>query len=137
MTSLYRDNWIAQNIVTTIPRDIVRKWYKLKSNVGPEYVDVLEKLESKTQIRQKVLDGMCWGRLYGGAAGIILVKGQNDLSEPLDLDTVMPDSFLGLEILDRWSGIYPDSRLVSNPADPRQNLLKQGVIFCGPFPVCM
>ncbi len=118
LTSLYRDNWIVQNIVTTIQRDIVRKWYKLKSNVGPEYVDALEKLESKTRIRQKVLDGMCWGRLYGGAAGIILVKGQNDLSEPLDLDTVMPDSFLGLEILDRWSGIYPDSELVSNPADP-------------------
>lgn len=117
LTSLYRDNWIAQNIVSTIPRDIVRKWYDVKSNIGPDYLDELAKLERKTQIRQKILDGMCWGRLYGGAAGVILIKGQDDLSEPLDLDSVMPDSFIGLEILDRWSGVYPDSDIVRDPED--------------------
>ena len=118
LTSLYRDNWIAQNIVSTIPRDIVRKWYDVKSNIGPDYLDELAKLERKTQIRQKILDGMCWGRLYGGAAGVILIKGQDDLSEPLDLDSVMPDSFIGLEILDRWSGVYPDGDIVRDPEDP-------------------
>lgn len=118
LTSLYRDNWIVQNIVNTIPRDIVRKWYEVKSGIGPDYLDELARLERKTHLRKKILDGMCWGRLYGGAAGIILVEGQNDLSEPLDLDTVMPDSFMGLEILDRWSGVYPDSELVRDPADP-------------------
>ena len=58
---------------------------------------------------------MYWARLYGGAAGIILIKGQDDMSQPLDLDTVMPDSFLGLQILDRWTGIYPSSELVTDP----------------------
>ena len=118
LTSLYRDNWIAQNIVSTIPRDIVRKWYEVKSDIGPEYLDELAQLERKTRIRQKVLDGMCWGRLYGGAAGIILIKGQDDLSLPLELDAVMPDSFLGLEILDRWSGVFPEGGIVRDPADP-------------------
>lgn len=118
LTSLYRDNWIAQNIVSTIPRDIVRKWYEVKSDIGPEYLDELAQLERKTRIRQKVLDGMCWGRLYGGAAGIILIKGQDDLSLPLELDAVMPDSFLGLEILDRWSGVFPEGDIVRDPADP-------------------
>lgn len=118
LTSLYRDNWIAQNVVSTIPRDIVRKWYDIKSNIGPDYLDAMAKLERKTKIREKILDGMCWGRLYGGAAGVILIKGQEDLSEPLDLDAVMPDSFMGLTILDRWSGVYPDGDIVRDPADP-------------------
>ena len=26
LTSLYRDNWIVQNIITAIPNDMIRKW---------------------------------------------------------------------------------------------------------------
>lgn len=36
------------------------------------------RLERRTQIRKKLLLGMYWGRLYGGAAGVILIKGHND-----------------------------------------------------------
>ena len=117
LTSLYRDHWIVQNIITTIPDDMVRKWYEIKTSIAPEYMDRMTRLERRTKIRSKVLQGMYWGRLYGGAAGLILIKGHNDMSKPLDLDTVYPDSFLGLQILDRWSGIYPESELVTDPSD--------------------
>ena len=122
LTSLYRENWIVQNIIATIPNDIMRKWYTIKSAVGPDYIDRMTCLEQKTQIRKKLLLGMYWGRLYGGAAGIVLIKGHNDMSQPLDLNTVMPDSFLGLQVLDRWSGIFPDGSMVSDPEDPDYGL---------------
>ena len=61
---------------------------------------------------------MYWGRLYGGAAGIMMIKGQDDMSKPLDMDMVTPDSFLGLQILDRWTGVFPSSELVTDPEDP-------------------
>ena len=118
LTSLYRDNWIIQNIVATIPNDMIRKWYEIKSGISQEYIDLLTKLERKTQLRKKLLLGMYWGRLYGGAVGVILIKGQDDLSQPLDLDAVLPGSFLGLQIFDRWSGVYPESELVTDPSDP-------------------
>ena len=108
---------IVQNIVTTIPDDIIRKWYELKTSVNPEYIDKFKRLERKTHLRKKLALGMYWGRLYGGAAGIILIKGQDDLSQPLDLDAVMPDSFLGLQILDRWTGVYPSGQLVTDSED--------------------
>ncbi len=117
LTSLYRDNWIVQNIIATIPNDMVRKWYEIKSRISPEYMSRMSRLERQTQIRHKILLGMYWGRLYGGAAGVILIKGQNDMSQPLNLDTVMPESFLGMQILDRWNGIYPESELVTDPED--------------------
>lgn len=115
LTSLYRDNWIVQNIVATIPNDIIRKWYEIKSSIAPEYIDQMTRLERRTQIRKKILLGMYWGRLYGGAAGLILIKGQDDMSQPLDLDMVLPGSFLGLQVLDRWSGVYPENELVTDP----------------------
>lgn len=118
LTSLYRDNWIVQNIVSTIPMDMMRKWYKLKTGIAPEYLEQMTRLERKTQIRKKLLSGMYWGRLYGGAAGIILIKGQDNMSQPLELDTILPGGFLGLQILDRWNGIYPEGQLVDNPESP-------------------
>lgn len=122
LTSMYRDNWIIQNIVATVPNDMIRKWYRVKSSVTPEQIDQLTKLERKTQLRKKLLLGMYWGRLYGGAVGVLLIKGQENMSEPLDLDLVMPGSFLGLQILDRWSGVYPEGELVQDPSDPDYGL---------------
>lgn len=118
LTSLYRDNWIVQNIVATIPDDVIRRWYELKTSIAPEYIDRFTRMERTTQLRKKLTLGMYWGRLYGGAAGIILLKGQEDMSQPLDLDMVMPGSFQGLLILDRWTGIFPGGEIVTDPADP-------------------
>lgn len=118
LTSLYRDNWIVQNIISTIPEDMIRKWYTVKSNVAPERIDALQRLERKTHLRKSILEGMYWGRLYGGAAAIIMVKGQDDLSQPLDYGLILPGTFLGLQILDRWSGIYPEMGIVTDPSDP-------------------
>ena len=118
LTSLYRENWIVQNIIETIPGDMVRKWYTLKCNVAPEYVDALQRLERKVHLRKSLLEGMYWGRLYGGAAGIIMVRGQDDLTQPLDYDLILPGCVLGLMILDRWSGIYPEMGQVTDPSDP-------------------
>lgn len=122
LTSMYRDNWIIQNIVATVPNDMIRKWYQVKSSITPEQMDQLTKLERKIQLRKRLLLGMYWGRLYGGAVGVILVKGQDDLSQPLDLDAVLPGSFLGMQILDRWSGVYPEGELVKEPSDPDYGL---------------
>ena len=75
LTSLYRENWIIQNIISTIPNDMMRKWYDLRTSVAPEYLKQMTQLERRTQIRKKLLLGMYWGRLYGGAVGGILIKG--------------------------------------------------------------
>lgn len=118
LTSLYRDNWIVQNIVQLVPQDIIRKWFEVKTAADGEYIDAFERVTRRTHLRDKIKDGMSWGRLYGGAVGLILIKGQGDLSLPLDLDTVLPGTFQGLHILDRWSGVFPEGSIVMDPEDP-------------------
>lgn len=118
LTTLYRENWIIQNIVALVPDDVVRKWYEVKTAADPEYIDKLTRLERQTHIKDKVKEGMYWARLYGGAAGIIMIKGQDDLSAPLDLDSILPGTFQGLQVLDRWTGVYPSNQIVTDPDDP-------------------
>ena len=117
LTTLYRENWVVQNIVALVPDDVTRKWYELKTSVNPEYLDKWNRLERKIHLRESIKKGMYWARLYGGAAGVIMIKGQDDMSKPLDMDMVTPDSFQGLLILDRWTGVYPSTSIVTDPDD--------------------
>ena len=118
LTSLYRDNWIVQNIVQLVPQDIIRKWFEIKTAADGQYLDSFERVIRKSHLRNKILDGLSWGRLYGGSVGLILIKGEEDLSLPLDIDTILPGAFQGLHILDRWSGVVPEGSLVMDPEDP-------------------
>lgn len=119
MNTLYRENWIVGKIIDTKPGDMVKNWYKVNSEVSPEMLERLTKIERKTRVKAKILEGLKWGDLYGGAAGIMLIHGQGDiLQEPLDIDSIMPGDFRGLLILDRWSGITPNLEVVTDISDP-------------------
>lgn len=118
LNSLYRDNWVVQNVVGLMVDDMLREWYKLTGPVSPKMQAVLDKTERETQLRTRINEGLRWGRLYGGAAGLIMIDGQEDLSKPLDLDLVFPGSFKGLYILDRWQGIVPNMGLIFEGGDP-------------------
>ena len=118
LNSLYRDNWVVQNVVGLMVDDMLREWYQLKGGVTPEMQDALSRVERDTCIRDRINEGLRWGRLYGGAAGLILIDGQEDLSKPLDTDLIYPGSFRGLYILDRWQGVTPNMDLVFEGGDP-------------------
>lgn len=118
LNSLYRDNWVVQNVVGLMVDDMLREWFRLKGGVTPEMQDALDRAERKTRLRARVNEGLRWGRLYGGAAGLILIRGQEDLSKPLDLDMIYPGSFQGLYILDRWQGVTPNMGLVFEGGEP-------------------
>ena len=119
LNSLYRNDWIATKIIDVIPEDMTKNWYRLTSQVQPDKMEELATLERRTHIRRRILEGLRWGRLFGGAAGIMVIEGQEHmLEEPLDLNLIMPGQFKGLIIADRWSGVYPDSALVQDISDP-------------------
>ena len=112
LNSLYRDNWVVQNVVGLAVDDMLREWYEITGSITPDAAKAIAKLERETRLRARLNEGLRWGRLYGGAAGLILLKGQEDLSKPLDLGMIYPGSFQGLYILDRWQGITPNMGLV-------------------------
>lgn len=119
LNSLYRSNWVVQNVVGIIPDDMTKEWFRPSGSLAPEQIDRMSRVQTETSLREKVNEGLRWGRLYGGAAGIILVRGQEGiLDRPLDLDAVLPGTFAGLYILDRWCGIVPEDGLVTDLSDP-------------------
>jgi len=123
MNSLYRNSWIAKKIINVIPEDMCKNWFSISAELSPEVQDRFDKLEQRTLIKEKIVEGLTWGRLYGGAGAIMLIEGHEDrLDEPLDLEDIMPNSFKGLMVLDRWSGIYPGIELITDISDPEFGL---------------
>lgn len=119
LNSLYRNHWIVRKIVDVIPEDMCKNWIKLNTQIDPGSMTRLEKVIKKTKTKERILEGLKWGRLYGGAVGVILIEGQEDmLAQPLNYDLIMPGSYKGLLILDRWSGISPEAEVISDINDP-------------------
>lgn len=118
LTGLYRSHWIVRRIIDIVSEDMTKNWYKIKSQISPEFTQKIKSLERRVNLRARIIEGLQLSRLYGGAAGIIIIEGQeNILGEPLDYDMIMPGSFKGLVILDRWSGISPELELVADIND--------------------
>lgn len=119
LNSLYRSHWVVQKIINTIPQDMMKNSYDFQSDINPDQIQKISKIIRQTRLHSKILNGLYWGRLYGGAAGIIMIDGEADrMDEPLDLDRVMPGAFKGLLIMDRWSGIMPSADLITDITDP-------------------
>jgi phage-related protein (TIGR01555 family) len=123
LTNLYRENWVVKRLIDVVPEDMTKSWYRIKSQLPPDSKQQITRLERKTLVRKKVLEGLKWGRLYGGAVGVIVIDGHGDiLDQPLNYDMIMPGSFKGLIIVDRWSGVSPSYEIVDNIDDPEFGL---------------
>lgn len=119
LNSLFRDNWVVQNVVGIIPDDMTKKWFAPAGAVGPEHLKELDRVQRVTALRERVNEGLRWGRLYGGAAGLIMIRGQEGmLGQPLELESIYPGTFQGLYILDRWQGVVPGMELVFEGGEP-------------------
>ena len=117
--SLYRSHWIVRKIIDTIPEDMVKNWINITTQLEPDQIKRFDKLQRTTRIQRDILQGLKWGRLYGGAAAVIIIDGHEDiLDQPLDYDMIMPGSFKGLIVGDRWSGITPGETLIEDVSSP-------------------
>jgi phage-related protein (TIGR01555 family) len=119
MNSLYRSHWIIRRVIDTIPEDMTRNWITITTQMDPDMVRRIDKIWRVRKVKSKILQGLKWGRLYGGAVGLIMIEGHQDiLEQPLDFDMIMPGSFKGLMIMDRWSGVSPNLARVDDIDDP-------------------
>lgn len=125
MTALYRDHWIVRRIIDLVSKDLLKNWIDIHTELSPDELKQVNREIRVTSVRKSLLESVKWGRLYGGAAALMLIKGQEDkLEEPLDIEEINPGDFRGLLVLDRWSGIYPELETVDDITSPEFGLPK-------------
>ena len=119
LTVTYRENWLAKRIIDMPSEDMTRAWYKLSTTVPEDDLHDLTRLEARHSVKQELTNAIRWARLYGGSLAVMVIRDEEDrLDQPLDMDTLLPDCFQGLLVLDRAQGIEPSLELVSDLDDP-------------------
>lgn len=98
---IYRGSWIGGVAVDCVADDMTREGLDYTHLNDPHDAEVLNNALVHRGIWDSINEGVKWGRLYGGAIGVMLVDGQKP-DTPLRLETVGPGQFMGLMILDRW-----------------------------------
>lgn len=124
LTALYRNHWVIQTMVNVVPQDMLKNGYDLVTTLSPGDLDKVNSLLRRKKVDTKLYEGLAWGRLYGGAIGVMIINDMQNLDQPIDYDTLMPDCFKGILILDRWVGVNPSSELVTDLDSEELNLPK-------------
>lgn len=108
LITLFRNHWISRRIVEVPAQDMVKAWPRLTSDIEPKDITRIDRALRRTNTKNNVLTGLTWGRLFGGAGGLIVIDGQeNELDQPLDLESVRIGAYKGIIPFDRWAGITP------------------------------
>lgn len=106
LVDMYCQSWIVGKIVGAIPEDMIRSGIAITGDPVPKRIELIDSALSRLKIWTALQSALTWARLFGGAASLIMIEGQ-DVAEPLRLDTITRGSFRGLMTYDRWQ-LWPD-----------------------------
>lgn len=118
LQSLYRSSWVVAKVIDGYPNDMFKNGVDILGLSLSQKKDI-EKVIRVTSTYRHLLKALKWARLFGGAACLIIIDGQDEiLEDPLDIESIGIGDYCGLVPLDRWSGIFPGSELVRDIRSP-------------------
>lgn len=101
LEAAYRGSWVVGAVIDSIPEDMTRAGIDITTNeADADIKDIMSNI-SKLQIWTSLRALAQWGRLYGGAIGVLQIDGQK-LDTPLNLESVDKGQFKGIVVFDRW-----------------------------------
>lgn len=115
LEAAYRGSWIVGKMIDVFAEDMTRAGLDITTNKGAEKLQELKVQMSRLKIWKSLCSNIKWGKLYGGACGVMQIDGQSP-ETPLDLDTISKGQFKGIAVYDRWQ-LYPvlDRLITSGP----------------------
>lgn len=101
LEAAYRGSWIVGAVIDSVAEDMTRAGLDITTGEDDEDIKDLQSSISRLRLWHSFQLLAKWGRLYGGAIGVLQIEGQ-DLSTPLDIETVSEGQFKGIVVFDRW-----------------------------------
>jgi len=98
---MYRGSWICGKVVDCPADDMTRAGIEMTGDIHPDDIDKIHNGLNETATWSGINSTAKWGRLYGGAIGVMLIDGQKP-DTPLRTEAVSKGAYKGLLVLDRW-----------------------------------
>ncbi|MBM4312158.1 MAG: DUF1073 domain-containing protein, partial [Deltaproteobacteria bacterium] len=100
LEAAYRGSWIVGAIIDMVAEDMTREGIEI-TGLDPDKAAAMQNALGKLKIWKALNDGTKWGRLYGGAAGVVQIDGA-ELATPLDKKRISGGGLKGITIYDRY-----------------------------------
>jgi phage-related protein (TIGR01555 family) len=98
---IHRGSWLGGVAVDLVADDMTRAGIEFLTETPPDQTEIMQHTATNLRVWDQINETIRWGRLYGGSLAVALIDGQ-DPRTPLDVNTVGPNQFKGLLVLDRW-----------------------------------
>jgi phage-related protein (TIGR01555 family) len=101
LSQMYVEHGIVETLVDQPVDDAFRAGYKIATGqLDSQEMEDLEVFVEESRAIFELMDGVKWGRLYGG--GGVLILTDQDPETPLDVEAIGPDSPLAFKAFDMW-----------------------------------
>lgn len=97
---LYAQSWACKAFIDYPIDDMMIRWREF-DDIEDDVADVMRNQEQRFKVRSRLARAMKSARLYGTGL-LILMTGEADLSEPLDMSRVMQGDLYNLLAVDRF-----------------------------------
>ena len=123
LSAIYRYDWLGRKICSRPAADATRRWIRSEDTKA---MDELKRLQAKKKFKQAI----SWGRLYGGAAILLIVDDGKTPADPLDTSKVK--NVVDLKVVDRHNlqavGTIDDVYAIDY-GDPEFYTTNNGTVF--------
>jgi phage-related protein (TIGR01555 family) len=110
LENMFEFDWLSGKVIEVPVDDATRKWRTITVASEEDRLQEIRDAEESLDIESVFNDAQKWADLYGGAIAIMLIQGNSEVDEPLELDRIKPGDFDGLEVFDRTQvGIHVDN----------------------------
>lgn len=101
LEAAYRGSWVVGQVVEVIAEDMTKAGIDITTNEQDNEIVEFQKYIKAKSIWTSIASLIKWGRLYGGAIAVFQISGQ-DLTSPLNVNSIAKGQFKGLAVYDRW-----------------------------------
>lgn len=101
LEAAYRGSWVAGVIVDAVAEDMTRAGINITTSEAEDDIKDVYASISRLGLRNSLCSEIKWSRLYGGALGVLQIRGQK-LDTPLDVTKIAKGQFTGISVYDRW-----------------------------------
>jgi phage-related protein (TIGR01555 family) len=101
LENMYEFDWLTGKVIDIPVDDATRKWRTIATASKADRLHEIRDTEKSLGVKEAFNEAQKWASLYGGAIAVMWIKGNNDVSEPLDLDRIKPGDLESLEVYDR------------------------------------
>jgi uncharacterized protein len=126
MCAIVGQHWLVNKACSQMPRDAIRKGYKIIGDDGneldPKRAKQIEMLDKRYGLKKNLVQFVRKGRMFGIRIALFMVRSRDPYyyEKPFNLDGVTPGSYRGIRQIDPyWTAPLLDKESASNPLSLR------------------